>query len=98
MGTYTPPSNHFSLEATVAKVNGNLTLTLGKRPITYNLSPWDGNTFSATCPQWSPAFNGRVPFPAKNYNPEKHFRLKNKIRENFSGKKIKSGKTFPAKK
>jgi len=78
-------------------VNGNLTLTLGKRPITYNLSPWDGNTFSATCPQWSPAFNGRVPFPEKNKNPEKLFRLKSKIRKNFSGKKQNPGKRFRLK-
>ncbi|MDD1687018.1 serine hydrolase [Methanoregula sp.] len=58
-GSYT---NDVYGTATVTEDNGNLTLTFGKRPIIYNLSPWDGNTFSATCPQWSPTFNGRVTF------------------------------------
>jgi len=50
--------------ATVAEVNGNLTLTLGKNPVTLYLSPWDGNTFRATCPAWiwGPVYDGRVVF------------------------------------
>jgi CubicO group peptidase (beta-lactamase class C family) len=48
--------------ATVTEDNRNLTLTFGRRPVTYCLSPWDGNTFSAKCPQWSEDFNGRVTF------------------------------------
>ncbi|MDD1687019.1 serine hydrolase [Methanoregula sp.] len=50
--------------ATVAEENGNLTLTLGKDPITLYLSPWDGNTFKSTCPVWTwgPAYDGRVTF------------------------------------
>jgi len=60
-GTYT--SNVYGT-ATVAEVNGNLTLTLGKDPITLNLSPWDGNTFKSTCPEWTWAqpYEGRVMF------------------------------------
>jgi CubicO group peptidase (beta-lactamase class C family) len=51
-------------DATVALADGNLTLTLGKEPVTLSLSPWDGNTFQAACPawQWGPAYNGRVVF------------------------------------
>jgi hypothetical protein len=48
--------------ATVAEQNGSLTLIYGKRPVQYNLSPWDGNTFAASCPQWDPSFDGRVAF------------------------------------
>lgn len=32
--------------ATVTEKNGNLTITLGKKPATLLLSPWDGNTFT----------------------------------------------------
>ena len=28
----------------------------------YNLTPWDANTFTATCPQWGPDFEGNVIF------------------------------------
>jgi len=50
--------------ATVAEVNGNLTLILGKDPITLYLTPWDGNTFRSTCPEWTWAqpYDGRVTF------------------------------------
>ena len=50
--------------ATVNEVNGNLTLTLGKDPVTLYLTSWDGNTFSATCPEWTwgPEYHGRVVF------------------------------------
>jgi CubicO group peptidase (beta-lactamase class C family) len=48
--------------ATVAGQDGNLTLLLGKKPITLFLSPWNGNTFSAACPQYSPEYDGRVVF------------------------------------
>lgn len=48
--------------ATVAEQDGNLTLVYGKRPVQCNLSPWDGNTFAVTCPQWDPLFEGRVAF------------------------------------
>ena len=49
--------------ATVAEADGNLTLTFGKKPVvTLCLSPWDGNTFRATCPEWSwgPGYDGIV--------------------------------------
>lgn len=49
-------------KATVTEVNGNLSVTFGKRPVIYNLSPWDANNFTANCPQWGPAFDGRVSF------------------------------------
>jgi CubicO group peptidase (beta-lactamase class C family) len=60
-GSYT--SNVYGA-ATVAEVNGNLTLTLGKNPVTLYLSPWNGDTFSATCPawKWGPVYDGRVVF------------------------------------
>jgi len=63
-GTYT--SNVYGT-ATVAEVNGNLTMTLGRTPetqVTFSLSPWDKNTFSSTCPawKWGPAYDGRVTF------------------------------------
>jgi len=60
-GTYT---NNVYGTATVADVDGNLTLTLGKDPVTLYLSPWDGNTFRSTCPEWSwlQAYDGRVTF------------------------------------
>jgi len=48
--------------AMVAEENGNLTIVYGKRPITYYLSPWDGNTFSVKCPQWIQEYNGRATF------------------------------------
>ena len=50
--------------ANVAEVDGNLTLTLGKKTVTLYLSPWNGNTFSSTCPAWTwgPAYDGRVTF------------------------------------
>jgi CubicO group peptidase (beta-lactamase class C family) len=65
-GSYT---NEVYGNAIVTEDNGNLTLTFGKRPIIYRLSPWDGNTFSATCPQWSPAFHGRVVFTPGSAGP-----------------------------
>ncbi|MCK9630769.1 MAG: serine hydrolase [Methanoregula sp.] len=51
-------------QATIAAVNGNLTLTLGKKPVTLYLAPWDGNSFRATCPawKWGPVYDGRVVF------------------------------------
>ncbi len=49
-------------KATVAEKDGNLTLTFGKNPQTLFLSPWDGNTFAASCPQWGPDYDGRVVF------------------------------------
>ena len=49
-------------KATVTEVNGNLSVTFGKRPVIYNLSPWDANNFTAKCPQWGPAFDGGVSF------------------------------------
>ena len=60
-GTYA--SNVYGT-ATVAEVNGNLTLTLGKDPITFYLSHWDQNTFKSTCPEWSwgQEYDGRVTF------------------------------------
>lgn len=48
--------------ATVADVNGSLTVTVGKRPATINLSPWDGNTFAATRPAYDPVFDGKATF------------------------------------
>ena len=50
--------------ATVSEVNGNLTMILGKDPITLYLSPWDGNTFQSACPEWTWAqpYDGRVTF------------------------------------
>jgi CubicO group peptidase (beta-lactamase class C family) len=52
--------------ATVAEADGNLTLTIGKDPITLYLSPWDGNTFQSACPDWTWAqpYDGRVTFDA----------------------------------
>jgi hypothetical protein len=60
-GTYT---NTVYGTAVVANVDGNLTLTFGKTPVTFYLSPWEGNTFSTTCPQWKwgPVYDGRVTF------------------------------------
>ena len=60
-GTYT---NNVYGTATVANAGGNLTLTLGKTPVTFFLSPWDGNTFQSTCPAWTwgPVYDGRVTF------------------------------------
>ena len=60
-GIYT---NNVYGTATVAETNGNLTLNLGKVPVTFSLSPWDGNTFSSTCPvwKWGPVYDGRVTF------------------------------------
>lgn len=58
-GLYT---NEIYGTAIVAEVNGNLSLTYGKRAVIYNLSPWDANTFTATCPQWGPDFEGNVIF------------------------------------
>jgi hypothetical protein len=49
-------------KATVTEVNGNLSVTFGKRPVIYNLSEWDANNFTAKCPQWGPAFDGGVSF------------------------------------
>jgi CubicO group peptidase (beta-lactamase class C family) len=61
--SYTGPYvNDIYGTATVAEGNGNLSLSFGKRPVTYYLSPWDGNTFAATCPQWGPSFDGWVVF------------------------------------
>jgi len=61
-GSYT--DNAYGL-ATVAEADGNLTLTFGKKPVvTLRLSPWDGNTFRATCPEWSwgPGYDGMAVF------------------------------------
>ncbi|MEN6397328.1 MAG: serine hydrolase, partial [Methanoregula sp.] len=58
-GSYT---NTIYGKAVVAEQAGNLTLTFGKTPVTFVLSPWDGNTFASTCPQWGPDYNGRVTF------------------------------------
>ena len=58
-GSYT---NDVYGTATVADVNGTLYLTYGKRAVTFNLSPWDGNAFTTTCPQWGPDFEGNVVF------------------------------------
>jgi len=58
-GNYT---NDIYGKAVVAERGGNLTLTFGKKPVTFILSPWDGNTFASTCPQWGPDYDGRVVF------------------------------------
>jgi len=55
-------SNEIYGKAVVAEQAGNQTLTFGKKPVTFVLSPWDGNTFASTCPQWGPDYNGRVKF------------------------------------
>ena len=58
-GSYT---NTLYGKAVVAEQAGNLTLTFGKTPVTFVLSPWDGNTFASTCPQWGPDYHGQVMF------------------------------------
>jgi CubicO group peptidase (beta-lactamase class C family) len=49
-------------KAMVTEVDGNLSVMFGKRPVIYNLSPWDANNFTAKCPQWGPSFDGGVSF------------------------------------
>jgi len=48
--------------AVVSDQEGNLTLTFGKDPIMFVLSPWDGNTFVSSCPDYGPDYHGRVVF------------------------------------
>ncbi|MDD1724447.1 MAG: serine hydrolase [Methanospirillum sp.] len=42
--------------ATVAVEDGNLTVTYGKEPTKYYLTPYDGNTFAARCPGYMKSF------------------------------------------
>jgi len=48
--------------AKVTQNDGNLTLILGKTPVIINLTSWDGNTFTSTCPAWGEDYNGWVTF------------------------------------
>jgi CubicO group peptidase (beta-lactamase class C family) len=48
--------------ATVAEQDGNLTVTFSKKAVVYDLTPWDGNIFFATCPAWNDDFHDFVTF------------------------------------
>jgi CubicO group peptidase (beta-lactamase class C family) len=48
--------------AKVTQNDGNLTLFLGKTPVILNLTHWDSNTFTSTCPAWGPDYSGWVTF------------------------------------
>jgi len=46
----------------IAEPAGNLMLTSGKTPVTFVLSPGDGNTPASTCRQGAPDYHGPVTF------------------------------------
>lgn len=50
--------------ATVAAEDGNLTVTYGKEPTKYYLTPYDGNTFAARCPGYMKSFLYLLTFEA----------------------------------